>query len=341
MPGNSNVKSALFAQIAYMNKGLRANAGARLNHIAYRIDQVESLSGTGGKEGYLAFNPSAGIQYTLPAGLKFHGSYGRAFSVPDAFKVAGFYQVSEYFPDWDFWWVQSYTGNPDLKPEVSHTTDLGVRFTSPKSPFTLDVTWFGTRHTNKIVEYRVGGDTLSFRNTEQSRMSGIELMGTLDAGRWFASRFKLELYANFTHLIRSEVDEALTGSSGQDSVVVRDMLYTRKNNGNFGILFDSYKGFSTRLHARYIGSRLELDNFSYLRPGITPADYYTEGGYTETEMILELPDHLVFDYSVHYTLMGSVRLGITISNLFNENYSEKDGYHMPGRLILGSIQYTF
>jgi outer membrane receptor protein involved in Fe transport len=341
VPNHRNSKGAIFTHLAYTKGGLLVNAGARLNKLTYKIEANESLNGSGGKEGYFAFNPSAGIQYALPVGLKFHGSFGTAFSVPDAFKVAGSYSVSEYFAEWDFWWISNYVGNQDLKPESSATYDIGLRYSAPNQLISADVTYFQTNHNNKIIEYNMGGDTVSYRNANDSRMSGIELNFTSNLGELFDHRFKLELYANYTGMLKNEVDETLSGSLGQDSTVTRHMLYTRKSNGNFGVLFDSYSGFSTRLHVRHMGPRLELDNFSLLRPDISPGEYYTRGGYTEADMILKHSAHLVFDYSIYYTLLSHYRVGITISNLLNENYSEKDGYNMTGRMITGSLRYSF
>jgi len=341
VPNNKNYKSALFTQLAYSRGGFLANAGARVNNISYRIESNESLQGSGGKESYFSFNPSLGLQYSLPAGIKFHTSFGTAFSVPDAFKVAGFYSVSEYFAAWDYWWVNNYVGNPDLKPEKSVTFDVGIKYSSPNKLLTVDATYFRTNHDNKIIEYNLGGDTTSYKNASQSRMSGLEFVFTSNLGVLFDNRFKLEIYANYTQMLKNEVDETLIGTSGQDSTVVRHMLYTRRNNANFGILSDSYRGFSTRLHVRQIGPRLELDNFSLLRPDITPGDYYTEGGYTAADKILEYPQHLVADFSIFYTVRSNTRFGITISNLLDENYSEKDGYNMPGRMVTGSFSYSF
>lgn len=341
-PDYRNTKSALFAQIAYKGEKIFVNAGARYDLISYFIGENELINATGGKDIYHAFNPSAGIQYSLPFNLKIHGSLGTAFSIPDAFKVAGFYSVSEYFPEWDFWWVSNYIGNPDLKPESSVSADIGLRYSLMEKLFNIDLTWFHTRHKDKITEYIMAGDTISFRNADKSLMTGIELIGSADIGKLFGNRFKLELYANFTLNLKNTVDETLTSLiTGTDSIVMRDMLYTRKSLGNFGIYFDNFKGFSARLSARYSGSRLEYDNFSLLRPGIEGTDYYSDGGYTENEKILKMPDFLIADFSVYYTIGGNKRFGICISNLFDENYHEKDGYHMPGRIISGSFAYKF
>jgi len=90
-----------------------------------------------------------------------------------------------------------------------------------------------------------------------------------------------------------------------------------------------------------MGNRLEKDNFSKLRPEFTSDDYFAEGGYTSKDKIIKHPDFLIFDFSVYYTLHNKNRFGISISNLFDENYTEKDGYNMPGRMITGTFVYSF
>ncbi|MEN8156161.1 MAG: TonB-dependent receptor [Bacteroidota bacterium] len=340
-PDHQNSKAALFSQLSYAVGGFSANAGLRFDHITYSIEKNDSLNGTGGREAYNALTTSLGAQYRLPFGLKLHGSYGTAYTVPDGFKVAGYYSVSEYFPAWNYWWVQSFVGNQELQPESSATYDLGIGYTSPNRLVSADVTWFNTVHQDKIVDYYIGVDTISYKNANQARMSGLEVMWTIDLGVLFSNRFKLEFYENITQMFRSEMDETVTGLSGNDSLVTREMLYVRKNNGNFGIHFDNYNGFSTRLHFRDVGSRLERDFFSYLRPDISQDDYYTEGGWTSADMILQHPRHFLLDYSAAYTFQNQMTFGITISNLFNENYTEMDGYNMPGRMFTGSFSYTF
>ena len=228
-------------------------------------------------------------------------------------------------------------GNPDLKPESSLTYDGGLNFTLPNKLLGIDVTYFKTEHNDKIIEY-TSGDTTSYKNANNSTMNGFELMFSSDIASLFTSKFKLELYTNFTFMIDNTVNETLKTKAGQDSTVTRDLLYTRKNNGNFGLSFDNKKGFTTRINARYIGTRLEKDNFSTLRPGILKTDYYAKGGYTAKDKVLQNPDYLIFDYSVFYTIRKA-KFGITVSNIFDENYSEKDGYNMPGRMITGSLSY--
>ncbi|URW80447.1 TonB-dependent receptor plug domain-containing protein [Xiashengella succiniciproducens] len=349
-PNHNNTKAALFSQVTYSKGGLDVNGGLRYNYISYHIEQNDSLQGTGGSENYQTVNPSLGLQYKLPYNLKLHGSYGTGFSVPDAFKVAGFYAVSEYLAAWDFWWVKNYMGNPDLEPESSSTIDLGLSYSTPNKFIFLDLTWFTTRHSDKIIETtldsvvvnqnKVAYDVTTYKNANNSAMNGVELMASTNIGALFSDAFKLELYGNWTYMFNNTVDESFVSSAGKDSIVSRDLLYARKSNANFGVVYDNYKGFLLRLHGRYLGSRLEKDNFSKLRPGLTPEHYYTSGGYTAKDKILQHPEYLVFDFSVGYSV-NSYRLGVTVSNLLNENYTEKDGYNMPGRMLMASYSYSF
>ncbi|GAO30718.1 TonB-dependent receptor [Geofilum rubicundum] len=349
-PNHQNTKAAMFSQVTYSNGGLDVNGGLRYNDISYNIEKNDSLQGTGGSETYHNLNPSLGVQYKLPGNVKLHSSYGTGFSVPDAFRVAGFYAVSEYLAAWDYWWVKNYMGNPDLKPESSSTIDLGVSYSTPNKFLFLDLTYFATQHSDKIIETtldsvvvnqnKVAYDVTSYKNANNSAMNGMELVSSTNLGALFGNEFKLEIYGNLTYIFNNTVDETFVSSGGKDSIVTRDLLYARKSNANFGVVYDNYKGLITRLHARYIGSRLEKDNFSKLRPGLTAEHYYTNGGYTAKDKILQHPEYLVFDYSVAYSV-NNYRFGITVSNIFNENYTEKDGYNMPGRMLMASYSYSF
>lgn len=340
-PNSQISKAAAFAQATYSVGGLLINAGARFDRIYYSIDANDLLGSKSASNNYSSFNPSAGIQYTFPFNIKLHGSVGTAFSVPDAFKVAGSYSVSEYFPAWDYWWVQNYKGNRDLKPESSLTIDMGVGFMSVNKALNFDVTFFNTNHTDRVVEDYSLTDTTTYKNANSALYRGVEVVASVNIGKFLNDKFKLELYANTTVVTECSFEDTKVNSEGKTVKFDRDMLYVRKGNGSFGVSFDNYKGFSTRLNARYIGSRLEKDNFAKLRPAIVVANYYQKDGYTATDKVLKHPDYLLFDYSVFYTVQSNKRFGITISNLLDENYTEKDGYNMPGCSVMGSFTYTF
>lgn len=340
-PDYRNAKTAVFGQLSYTWQRWLVNAGARLDYIGYDLDANELLGSEKANERYHAFNPSLGVQYKLNSAMRLRGSYGTAFSVPDAFKVAGYYSVSEYFPAWDFWWVKDYVGNPELKPETSATWDVGFNLVAPQSRLSFDLTYFSTRHRDKIVEYKNAEGKTTYRNANRALMEGLEVMLQSDLGAWFGYDFKLEPYVAYTWMLTNDMENRVKNSAGEEVIQKREMLFTRKANGHLGLVFDNRKHFSTRVHARYIGTRLESDSFSALRPKLGKENYYTAGGYEAKDKILKHPAYLVFDYSVYYTLHTKTRFGISVSNLFDENYTEKDGYNMPGRMITGSVTYRF
>jgi vitamin B12 transporter len=328
-PDNRNQRFSAFTQINYELNDLIINAGARANHVNYKIFSNEFLENRNASENYFFFVPSIGLRYNLPNGFNFNASAGQAFSVPDAYAVAGQYEVNIMFGEWE--WRQVYVGNGDLKPEKSTTYDVGFGYS--QGAFYADVRYFNTVHSNKIVTEMVS-DTTFYKNAKNANMSGLEFIGSINFGKLAGLNQKIELYGGLTYMLNATFTDYNTD-------VKKDLLHVNKANANFGIFFDSNKGLSTRLHARYKGTRLERDIFSWIRPDITEDDYFTNGRYKKEDMILKLPAHLIFDYSAFYNVTQSARVGITISNLFDENYTEIDGFNMPGRSIMGQFTYTF
>ncbi len=325
-PDNKFTNTSLFSQLAYSILNLDVNAGIRFDHFTYHIDPNEGLQAPEADASYNTLNPSVGAQYNFLKNFKAHASFGTAFSVPDAFKVAGKYTV----------FGKSYVGNPDLDPEKSKTSDFGLSFASPEKDLKIDVTYFQTLHNHKIVEEMLASGEYTYTNANESKMEGIELMSSFNIGSLFAKSFDLEAYANFTWMLRNEFTQ-LVGTE----MLTRNMQYTRKSNGNFGLNYQSKEKISMRLNGRFIGSRLERDSFSALRTGIVADNYYSEGGYQAADKILKHPEYLVFDYSIGYAYSEKVNFRITVANLLDENYSEKDGYNMPGRSIVAKLAYTF
>ena len=324
-PNNKFTNVAAFTQLAYSVKNLNLNAGVRYDHFTYHIDANDGLKAPEANADYNTVNPSVGAQYQFLKNFKAHSSFGTAFSVPDAFKVAGKYTVSG----------KSYVGNPDLDPEKSRTTDFGIGYSSAKNSLRLDVSYFQTLHDHKIVEEKLASGEYTYANANKSTMKGIEAMSSYNLGQLFGHPFELEAYANFTWILKNDFTQ-LVGTE----MLTRDMQYVRKANGNFGLNYRHDK-INMRLNSRFIGSRLEKDSFSSIRTGITSANYYAKGGYVASDKILQHPEYLLFDYSIGYAFSEKVNFGITVSNLLDENYSEKDGYNMPGRSIVAKLGYTF
>jgi vitamin B12 transporter len=340
-PNHSNTKTAAFSQITYRYDNLLVNAGGRFDLIKYKLGANAMLESETANETYYTFNPSVGAQYRLLPGMRVRSSLGTAFSVPDAFKVAGYYKISEYFAAWDFWWIKEYVGNPELGPETSATFDFGWNWSSDKGIFEIDLAYFNTLHKDKIVETTTTDGKTTFENANRARMEGLEVMLNYDLGAHLPGNYRLMPYAGFTYMLKTSMENQVKDANGNVTTLVQDMLNVRKSNGSFGIVLDNRKQFSTRLNARYIGNRLEKDGFSQLRPLITSENYFTEGGWSAYDKVLEHPHYIILDYSVHYTLMRNFRLGLSVANLLDENYTEKDGYNMPGRQFIGSLAFRW
>jgi len=336
-PNHNNLASSVFAQGAYTKGNLFVNAGLRYNYTKFTLEADDFLGNEKKSNGYSNFNPSVGIKYFLTPMLNLHASAGNAFYVPDAYKMAGRFEAGG----------MQYRGNENLKAETSTSFDFGMNI-SNNEWLNIDLTYFHAFYTNKIVNVLETDETTNetyytFDNADKGRMNGLEIMFSSDIAKALGSRYSFELYAGFTHLFNDKFDEIKDKGTPDEKTLTKDMLYVRRNTGNFGITFDNNHGFVTRLNARYIGKRLENDwmVWANLRPDIKPEDYYTKGDYETTDQILHHSAHLVFDYSAYYNVTPQARIGISVSNLFDENYSEKDGYNMPGRSIMGSFSYSF
>ncbi|WP_321289489.1 TonB-dependent receptor domain-containing protein [uncultured Sunxiuqinia sp.] len=336
-PNNKNVNTGIFTQLSYTYLGLGVNGGLRYDHYSYHIDANEDLTAEAADENYNTLNFSLGAQARILDNLKLHSSFGTAFSVPDAYKVAGKYEVSEYFPDWDYWYVESFVGNPDLKPEKSSTIDFGLKYAALDQALNIDATYFKTNHKDKITEELLESGEKTYTNANKSKMEGLELVSSFDFGVLADRQFKLELYSNWTFMFESELEFKL-----DDGLIeYKDMQYVSKSSGSFGFKFDNLKGLFSRLNARYIGSRLESDSFSGIRTDWSAEDYYTEKRYTKDDKIIKHEGTIVFDYSLAYQFTNGFSIQGNINNVLDENYTEKDGYNMQGRSFQLKLGYSF
>lgn len=302
--------------------------GARYDYIQFELKNSEFFSVENRKEDYKVFTQNIGAKYEIADGLSLHSAWGNAFLAPDAFQVAGEYTKG----------ATTYKGNPNLKAEQSNTFDIGFEYDKFVKGIKFDFTYFKTHHNNKIISKTIdpddtadtGDEYSSFVNSSSADMDGIEIEASYDFGALADYNYSFKVYANYTHLIDATVTERVKQTDGTYKDVDSQMRYVRDNNANFGVEFDNLKGFTTRLNARYIGHRYEDNWFRY----------YNDRPELKDE-VLRHPISMVFDYSASYTFKEKYTLGLIVANLFDENYTEKDGYNMPGRAITAKFSYKF
>ena len=318
-PDNFDRNLGALAQLhlKLMNNKMNVVIGARYDNIKFQIENNALLNSKKSDETYSVVNPNVGVKYEVTKNLSGHASFGTAFLAPTAYQMAGSY--SGYY---------NYVGNSDLNPEKSKTFDLGVAYNNFVKGIKMDVTYFDTRHKDMIVSVYTDkvNKIKTFENANKAKMRGLEIAGSYDFGALYDYNYSLRVYANYTHMLKTKVE-----MKEGDTTVDYDLRNVRRNSGNFGVEFDNLKGFTTRLNARYSGSRYE-DNWY---------TYYPDYRSSVTDKVLKHPDFMIFDLSASYAINKKVTLGMTMANLLDENYTEKDGYNMPGRSIMGKVIVRF
>jgi len=302
--------------ISLFDETVIANIGGRYDITSYQLKEtplfttVETES-----EEYDNFNPSVSVQYRFLPQCKIHASIGRAFVAPNPYEKAGFYVDDD---------GMETRGNPDLEPETSVTWDAGLTYESDNGGFRTDVTCFSTdwenfiQRTSAVDEF--GEEYKTFENLNSAEMNGIELECSYDFGAAHDERYSLRLFTNFTHLFRARSIND-DGSEG-------DMLYVRRNRGSMGLEYDDFRFFSARLTARYIGDRFEQNWIGR----------YDEARPTLKDPVIEIPASLIFDMSMGFRIDDQNDVSLIAKNILDENYTEKDGYNMPGRSL--GVRYS-
>ncbi len=336
-PDYKNIATGIYAQtqIKLLNDKLNFMLGGRGDNIKFKLDADNLLENEKSEEDYWVFTKNIGAKYELLKGLSAHASWGDAFLAPKAYQVAGKYTRG----------TSTTEGNSDLNPEKSNTFDFGFGYDNYTKGIKCDVTYFNTYHKDKIIRSTLPNYNTTYVNAQSAEMDGLEILASYDFGALKGYDYSLRVYLNYTHMIDADV----TYKDATGVTQTGEMRYVRDNTASFGVEFDNLKGFSTQLTGRYIGHRYE-NNYMYL------ADYSNWPTVTKqaivfnneevrpnliNEELLRHPVSYVFDYSASYTFKEKYTLGLTVANLFDENYTEKDGYNMPGRAITAKFGYKF
>lgn len=281
------------------------------------------------------FSPSMGIIIRPINFIGIHSNIGRAYRFA---RAAELLQHAEKLSGTK---VDVVKGNPNIKNEESLTWDVGVRLNSENKMFALDVTYFNTKVKNKVVSYQTTNSdpnitwtttTLpkngtfvlnrytTFKNTNETKISGLEFSGYFDFGNLFRSKNSYKLLLNGTYFIDS--GNITTGTEAVDPI-----NNVAKLNLGTGLEFNDNKNWMVRLSTRYVGHRYD----SYF-------DSYYTGTPKASSMYVKNSKFLIADIVASYTL-NKHTFSLRIDNLSDENYYEKVGFIQPGRFT--SLRYTY
>lgn len=333
-PDYLNSANGVFLQMRsnFLENKLTAAIGARYDLTYFSVYKTDFLRSVNSSKTYKTFNPNINLKYSILPEFNIHASAGTAFKAPTAFEKAGIYSIANYI----------YVGNVKLQAEKSKSFDVGVSYENSGNGIMAGATFFENRLNDMIVSFftyypKVDVDTISFKNAQSAFSNGFECSLAYDFGSLCGYNYSLKLYANISHLFKSEVTV---------NAITNPMRYVRKDNASFGVEYRNLKSVSFRLNGRFIGHRYEDNWLIGYDSNYNPIPLTTANGTPIrpaliNDAIIKYPDFLVFDITGNYSLAKKYSFGLALQNILNENYAEKDGYNMPGRMIIVSFNYLF
>ncbi len=328
-PDYLNSPTGVFLQVKLnsLNNKLVSSIGARYDFIYSTVYKTEFLPSENSDKTYSTFNPNINLKFMLLPELNIHASAGTAFLTPAAYEKAGSYSTIAFV----------YNGNPNLRPESSESFDAGITYENNKIGTKAELSFFDNKQNNIIVSTLTGKDSVSYANASSALSNGIEGLISYDIGSLSGYKYSLKIYANITWLFNSTLTNA---------DVTSQMKYIRKYNASFGMDYMGFKSFKLRINGRFSGHRFEDNLLIGYDSNLKPVPLTTPGG-TQIRPaliynpVIQMPEFIIFDLSAGYTIANQYTFGLTLKNLLDENYTEKDGYNMPGREITLNIFYSF
>lgn len=301
-----NVAGFLLLKGEFLNEKLIVDAGLR-----YDKAEVEMVDPKGNTEKHDNLVKSFGLAYLINDSLKIRVHYGEAFKMPGADQLA-----ADYLEDFGEYGQYQYSGNPDLDPESSKTSEVGLEFAN--QTYSANLGYFYTRLKDKITkisDYSVDPYFVTWANVGKSEISGIEVDLAADFILLGSDDIRLKPYLNLTYLDRY-----------RDLDNDKDLMYMNDMNASYGFNLKLPQELSARLNFSYHGSKVveDWENDPY-----GGADVKL-GGFT------------VVDLGVTKQFIdASCSLSFKVSNLFDKDYAFIKGYHMPGRNYQLSLKHRF
>ena len=210
--------------------------------------------------------------------------------------------------------------NPDLKPEKTHSWELGFE------------KWFGTSVQTKLVGFYNYTDDkiLSWfsadniwinKNIGRTKSYGAELDVTLHLlEHWLVT-------ANYTWN-RAKIDDNPSKPEQEGNW----MPFSPKHKANLGITYAIEDNFSVGGFARYLSlQHTNDDNIKYTSSG--------EKRFMESSFVVDLKATKRFP--VKWGYLTNIDLSVSIDNLFDEEYRTYYIYEDPGRVFFVELKLTF
>ncbi len=277
--------------------------GARsLLNLGVRVDDNQAF-GT-------HFTYRAGLVYGITGRLRARGSIGSAFKEPS---------IRENFAKGAF-----EVGDPNLKPEQSHSWEIGLEQSFAHERVTLTANYFD-QHFRNLIQYDGGAapGQPNYRNVTTASSRGVELSGDLRPARGTT------ITASYTYLKTRVDDSGLPTGPGDVFVNGQSLVRRPKHSARIDARTRLADRLGLGLGVNYVGKRDDVDFRSFPSVRVTLPSYVTMDADAAFELLREAPGKI--------GLTGTLR----VENLFDRKYETIVAYAGRGRAILAGLSVGF
>ncbi|HEX4694681.1 TonB-dependent receptor plug domain-containing protein [Sphingomonas sp.] len=224
--------------------------------------------------------------YALPTATTFRASYAQGFKAPTLYQLYGPFGL----------------GNPNLRPEIARSYDVGIEQKLLADRVTAGVTWF-QRDTRDQIDFDLG--TFTYGNILRARAQGVEFALAVRPSD------RLTLSASYSFI----------GSKNRGPADVnfgKDLARRPRQSASASVDWKTPIGLSVGSTVLMVGDSFDdAGNFNRL------------DGYVVAGVRAEMP------IGNKFALYGRV------DNLFDANYQVVRGYGTPGRAAYGGMRVRF
>ncbi|MCK5033629.1 MAG: TonB-dependent receptor [Calditrichia bacterium] len=190
--------------------------------------------------------------------------------------------------------------NPELKPEYSFNTELGIQYTAEN--MNLQISLFSNQLTGLIANQQLENNIQQLQNTGKAFLRGFEINGENQI-------FNSSMFLNYTYLISKNESKNRTSKYLEYRPVHRLNLIWQK---------EIFTNFFAHLETSYTADQ------KYQNP--------------DTIVWEDLNDFFTLNLKINYNLYEYANIYLRINNAFDKNYFSQYGIPMPGREFVTGVK---
>jgi iron complex outermembrane receptor protein len=210
--------------------------------------------------------------------------------------------------------------NPDLKPENTHSWEMGLSRFFGKA-FEGKVTGFFAKTDDKILSWFNANNIWMNKNIGETRSYGFESDLKYRLTEYWT--FKSNYTWNPTKVQDNPADRTLEG---------KDLPFAPHHKVNLSVLYSRPSDFTAGAAFRYLSDQESNDsNTRYASSG--------EEQFMHASSVVDLKASKYF--KVNQNFLRGLELVFSVDNLFNEEYRTFYVYEDPGRVFRGELKFHF